>query len=253
MSKYLTKIQALLAKAESTDSPEEAKALSAKAQELMEKWGIEEADLVAQGKARSDEIIHETIWIPGVQERAWKVQFWHNVALLNGCQGLMITGGKWNAERGKVDKGVHYKYIGYEHDVRMVEMLVSSLMIQADREYRSDKIQDQARSECRHPAHWIKWKNAFMMGYASAVHVRLKEARDRTRKDNVTPGSSTDLVLIDRSQKVNQAFDEAHPHRKNAYTDAGPHRNARNEGYLAGNRADIGQNNVGSGRRGELL
>lgn len=121
IAKMMGRIQALLAKAESSTFPEEAATYRAKAEELMRVYRIEEEKLIAEQVTSG-----EPIWrdVPlATYESPWETvissMFW-NIASFCGVQGM--------TEYDKID-GV-WKFIGrvvgYDMDIRLLEMIFSS-------------------------------------------------------------------------------------------------------------------------------
>lgn len=82
--KYLTRVRALLAKAEATEFPDEAEAFSAKAQELMSRYSLHEA--VAQhDRGRAARAAARRIWIDNPYAAA-KVSLVQAVGKANSCR-----------------------------------------------------------------------------------------------------------------------------------------------------------------------
>jgi hypothetical protein len=116
-SRMLTRIRALLAKAEATDYPEEAEALSAKAQELMARHSIDEALLSARTHAR-DAPGACRIGVDPPYETA-KAVLLDAVATANRCRAV------WHEAFG------FSTVVGFESDLEAVELLYTSLLVQA--------------------------------------------------------------------------------------------------------------------------
>lgn len=118
--KLLARVRALLAKVEATDYPDEAEAFTAKASELIAKYGIDEAMLAAAG-GRADEIKQSKILIaaPYSSEKA---------TLLGGiARSLRCKTVRWGCGRN-----VEYcTIVGYGVDLERVELLHTSLLLQA--------------------------------------------------------------------------------------------------------------------------
>ncbi|MFI9104830.1 DUF2786 domain-containing protein [Streptomyces fildesensis] len=116
----LGRIRALLAKAESTDFPEEAEALSSKAQQLMARHSIDEALIASDaGAAGSDGPGACRIGIDQPYEGA-KALLLDAVAAANRCQAV------WAGDFG------FSTVVGFEPDLEAVELLYTSLLVQAD-------------------------------------------------------------------------------------------------------------------------
>lgn len=116
-SRMLMRIRALLAKAEATGFPEEAEALSAKAQELMARHSIDEALLAARTHAK-DAPGACRIGVEPPYETA-KAVLLDAVAGTNRCRAV------WNESLG------FSTVVGFEPDLEAVELLYTSLLVQA--------------------------------------------------------------------------------------------------------------------------
>lgn len=113
---YESKVKALLAKAESTEFPAEAEALTAKAMALIAEHNIEITD-DDPGK-----MVDSYVVVPGPY-RNQRVRLWHAVARVNGVFSLQNGGQRYM-------RGIGY---GTEEAIYMTEALFHSLMIQGDR------------------------------------------------------------------------------------------------------------------------
>ncbi|WNZ09539.1 DUF2786 domain-containing protein [Streptomyces sp. 11x1] len=116
-SRMLSRIRALLAKAEATGFPEEAEALSAKAQELMARHSIDEALLAARAHSK-DAPGACRIGVDPPYETA-KAILLDAVARANRCEAV------WNEALG------FSTVVGFEADLEVVELLHTSLLVQA--------------------------------------------------------------------------------------------------------------------------
>jgi hypothetical protein len=158
--KVLSRIRGLLAKAEATDYPEESDALSAKAQELMTKFSLDRA-MVAASEAADvpDGPAARRIWLsaPYVSAKAHLV---NAVAKANRCAAVT------DRELGMVTM------VGAETDLQLVELLVTSLLVQATREMlRAGRSQPAyGRTGTR------SYRHAFLVSYAARIGERLRAA-----------------------------------------------------------------------------
>ena len=116
--RMLGRIRALLAKAESTEFAEEAEALSARAQELMAKYSIDHALLAAE-TGREETPGGRRIAVDNPYE-APKATLLQTVAEANRCRVV------WSKELGLVT------VIGFPADLDAVELLFTSLLVQAN-------------------------------------------------------------------------------------------------------------------------
>lgn len=184
--KVLGRVRALLAKAESTQFPEEAEALSAKAQELMNRYAFERA-LVDAGTHREQQATSIRVWLESPYLEA-KSQLVTEIGEANRCRSVFYS------RLGFV------ALVGEETDLRITEVLATSLLVQATRamvaEGRRPDVSARSRS----------FRHAFLVAYAIRVGERLAEAGaralDPVEDERLLP------VLADRSRVVEQAFDE---------------------------------------------
>ncbi|MGH3910736.1 MAG: DUF2786 domain-containing protein, partial [Pseudonocardiaceae bacterium] len=118
--KVLARVRGLLAKAESTTFPDEAEALSAKAQELMSRYSLER--IVVETDAGSDPQ-------PGAARRLWLESPY--VA----AKGLLVDAvAEANRCRAVLSEKLGFTTVlGDEVDLEIVEMLTTSLLVQATR------------------------------------------------------------------------------------------------------------------------
>lgn len=114
--RMLTRIRALLAKAEATGFPEEAEALTTKAQELMARHSIDEALLAARTHAGGTPGACR-IGVDAPYESA-KAILLDAVASANRCRAV------WNSDLGFTT------VVGFEPDLEAVELLFTSLLVQ---------------------------------------------------------------------------------------------------------------------------
>jgi hypothetical protein len=147
-SKMLGRIRALLAKAESTGYPEEAEALSAKAQHLMARHSIDEALLGESGGSGPGA---RRIGVDRPYEAA-KALLLDAVASANRCQAV------WSADFG------FSTVVGHATDLDAVELLFTSLLVQADRALH------RGTSRSR------DFRESFLIAYAGRVRERLAAA-----------------------------------------------------------------------------
>lgn len=148
--RMLGRIRALLAKAESTEFPEEAEALSAKAQHLMARHSIDEALLPA---AAADGPTARRIGVDRPYEGA-KALLLDAVAEANRCQAV------WSSAFG------FSTVVGYEADLEAVELLYTSLLVQAD------AAMQRGGSKSKN------FRQSFLIAYAGRIRTRLAAATD---------------------------------------------------------------------------
>jgi uncharacterized protein DUF2786 len=189
--KALGRVRALLAKAEATKFPEEAEALSAKAQELMSRYSLHEA-VADHDRGRVRDAVAQRIWIdsPYAGAKALLVQA---VATANRCRTV------WTEHLGFVTA------VGSETDLNLVELLTTSLLVQANRAMLAAGRQAGGRGHTRTRS----FRQSFLLAYATRIGERL----DTT---NATVAAEVDdsrllPVLAARSRAADELTDRLFP------------------------------------------
>jgi hypothetical protein len=223
-SALLDRVRKLLAKAEADGvTPPEAEALTAKAAELMARYGIDRARLAAS-QPETDKPSSRIIDItnPWAQVRA------HLLAGLAGamrCQCILL-----NAQ----GPGARVHLFGYASDLERADILYTSLLLQMANGLTAAGLPAGASSP-------RAWRRSWLLGFVAAVVARVKAAEDRAAarsEGERTSGPSTALVLADRSVVIRRQMEQAYPVTRQArvtYTG-----NGYRAGYAKGQQADIG-------------
>jgi hypothetical protein len=219
-SDRLDRVRKLLAKAERAGTPEEADTYNAKAVELMARHGIDEA-LLAAADPRRDAIgmLRVDMADPYSGGKA-RLLGWIAAALR--CRWIMhgAVGGKVAA----------VTVFGFASDRERVELLYTSLLLQATGELVRLRPPDPWESVAAYRRSWLQ-------GFAAKVHQRLLVAESHAVE--TTSGGGAELVLADRGSQVDRAYTEAFPAlgraRRPSLSGSG-----FGEGAAAGARADLG-------------
>ncbi|MEU8511814.1 DUF2786 domain-containing protein [Kitasatospora sp. NPDC048722] len=156
--RMLARIRALLAKAESTEYPEEAEALTAKAQQLMAQHSIDEALLAAAGADR-DAPAALRIGVDNPYEGP-KTMLLDAVAAANRCRVV------WAKEFG------FCTVVGFDGDLDGVELLYTSLLVQATHALNKAGAGRDSRTKA--------FRQSFLVAYAARIRERLTAATERT-------------------------------------------------------------------------
>lgn len=194
--KIVERIQMLLKKAEST-TPEEAEALTAAAEKLMIKHGIDRATAEASGRVKKEEIVQYTIDFPGQWQTAWVNGFsWVVRAMgLRPLQARIHTG------------EMRMWIIGFESDAREVLELIESLKTQSENAL-NEWWKSTGLPYCKmygytnHQRHVEK--RSFMESFGEGAASRIRKEREVAVEESVT---GTDIVLRDRSKMVDDFVD----------------------------------------------
>ena len=230
--KLLDRVRKLLAKAEADGvTSEEAQALTAKAAELMARYGIDRARLAASRPdtdAPGNRIID--IENPWAQVRA------HLLAGLAGamrCQCVLLSTTK---------PGARIHVFGYASDLERADILYTSLLLQMARGLTVAVVPAGVRSV-------RAWRRSWLLGFVTAVITRVKSAEDRaaaSAQGETQAGPSTALVLADRAVVIRRQLEQAYPvTRRTRITYSGRGYSA---GYTEGQQADIGNARLRSAR-----
>ena len=226
--RMLGKVRALLQKAESTEFPQEAEALTARAQELISRYNLDEA-LVEAGLAgvrpdgRAVAVAH-----PYAGPKAMLL---HVVAEANRCRSV------WHRERDEAT------VLGFPADLVAVELLFTSLLVQAT----SAMLQAGSRQDASGRSRTKSFRHSFLSAYALRIGERLKEATERAVREN--PSAELRPVLASRNAEVERSVAERFP-RLRRYRGGSP---TNTDGWLHGlaaaDQAALGQAELSDRRR----
>jgi hypothetical protein len=228
--RLLDRVRKLLAKAEGEGvTQEEAQALTAKAAELMAKYGIDRA-LLAARRPDTDQPDSTLVDVYNPWGRV-RAHLLCGLASALRCQPIMVT-----SEEGTLR--VHI--FGYASDLERTDVLYTSLLIQMWHGLVAAEVPGRAPTRA--------WRRSWLLGFAVAVIARVQAAERRAERAAAaeqTPGGSTALVLADRSLVIRRNAAQAYPNtRTTRMTYTG---NGYSDGFAQGKRADIGAGRVGTG------
>jgi hypothetical protein len=222
--KILTRVRALLAKAESTEFPEEAEALTAKAHQLMARYAI-------------DQLPHDTSGGPGLHRVAIdspypspKFLLLSSIAQANRCEAI------WSKHDGVAT------LVGFPVDVATVELLYTSLLIQAT----TGMLAHGPKADLRGRSRTRAFRHSFLIAFGAHIGQRLAE-QTAAEEQAAAAEPGTDLVplLAERAEEVDRAVGEAFPrlrsHRVSASSGAG-----LRAGREAAENADLGDKRLAS-------
>ncbi|GGZ85511.1 DUF2786 domain-containing protein [Streptomyces echinoruber] len=197
-SRVLTRVRALLAKAEATGYPEEAEALTAKAQELMARHSIDEALLAARTPGDGSGTGAPGACRIGVDppyEQA-KAVLLDAVATANHCRAV------WNEALG------FSTVVGFAPDLEAVELLYASLLVQAESAMTRAEAAQRAGGRKRTKA----FRQSFLAAYAHRIGTRLAAAAEHAGTE-VGEADARDLLpaLASREAAVTERLDRMFP------------------------------------------
>ncbi|MFI5763634.1 DUF2786 domain-containing protein [Streptomyces sp. NPDC051563] len=191
--RMLGRIRALLAKAEATTFPEEAEALSAKAQELMARHTVDSALLaVKSGTAQIPGACRIGVEAPYEEAKAVLLDA---VASANRCRSV------WNSA---------YEFstvVGFESDLEAVELLYTSLLVQGTAAMTRAEAGQRAGGRKRTKT----FRQSFLLAYASRLGQRLAETAEHTVADTVAEAPDNLPALVARDVAVTSRAEEMFP------------------------------------------
>ncbi|MFT5530964.1 MAG: hypothetical protein ACI91O_000980 [Candidatus Poriferisodalaceae bacterium] len=187
----LNRIRALLAKAEGTSYEEEANAFTAKAYELMARYSIEQAML---GGEDSEPVIHKLV-IDAPYASA-KFNLLSGVSYSSRCRAV------WSGSTREAT------VVGYPRDVSAVELLFTSLLLQAATAMLAEGPVRDRDGRVRTKS----FRQAFLLGFSDRITDRLvasqKQSTEAARLDH---GESVLPVLASVDHKVEDKLRDEFP------------------------------------------
>lgn len=219
----LARVRKLLAKAEDPAcTPAEAAAFTAKATELIARYGVDAALLAADDPG-----------LDPVGDRAVALDPPYALDKAGLLAGVAVPL-RCRVVRRRDRDGLRMHLFGHATDLERVELLFTSLLVQAAHGLAAVPVPAH-----EHPA---AFRRSWLAGFTTAINTRLRDAEAAAVAE--TPEVSTSLVLLDRSDRVERRMAEAYPRLRTA----GPRRLAGGglqQGYAAGRTADLGGGRLG--------
>lgn len=222
--RVLARVRALLAKAESTTFPAEAETFTAGAQALMARHSIDHAVLAASGRAPTDEPVGRRIGIDAPYEAA-KASLLDAIAAANRCRVV------WAKELGFAT------VVGYPTDLDAVEVLFTSLLVQAV----SAMTREGSRTTFYGGSRTRSFRQSFLLSYAQRIRERLTQAAKEQVDVVATETGHTDLlpVLASRAETVHRMTEEMFPHLRTHSVGSAMDREGWASGRAAADRAHL--------------
>jgi Protein of unknown function (DUF2786) len=221
----LARVRKLLAKAEDAGvTAAEAQALTAKAAELMAKYGIDRA-LLAAARPETDHPADRVIDVGNPWARV-QAHLLCGLASALRCQCVILP---------RPGPGSRIHMFGFASDLERTDVLYTSLLIQMWQGLAAAPVPAWSRSP-------RAWRRSWLLGFAAAVvarvHAAEQQATSRATAPDARSGSQTALVLADRTLVIRRNIEQAYPvTHKSQVTYSGSGYSA---GYTQGQRADIG-------------
>lgn len=184
--KLLGRVRALLAKAESTTFPEEAEALTAKAQQLMTRHAIDRAMLGASDPEQAPAGRRLSVDDPYAAAKSLLLS---EVAEASRCRAVWSSGLGFST------------VLGFEVDLEVVEVLYTSLLVQATTAMVAAGSAPYAGRRPRTRS----FRQSFLVAYARRIGRRLRDAAsDTVAEAETTHGGDLLPVLAGRAEEIDE-------------------------------------------------
>ncbi|MFC4016680.1 DUF2786 domain-containing protein [Micromonospora sp. GCM10011542] len=221
----LSKVRKLLAQAEDPAcTPAESAAFTAKATELIARYGVDRALLAARDPTTDpvgDRVVE--VVAPYARDKA-------------GLLAAVAEPLRCRCVRRRHGSGFALHLFGFASDLERVDLLFTSLLVQAAHGLAGTVVPAD-----EHPA---AFRRSWLAGFAQVVGGRLWAAETAAATGTDTP--SVALVLADRSDRVARRLAEVYPRLRTA-----PPRRLAGTGFgsgaEAGRRADLGGRDIDAG------
>ena len=237
----LAKVRKLLALAEDPAATEhEAETYTAKATQLMADYGIDRA-LLAHADPSSDPVGDRVVALDAPYA-ADKADLLATIATRLRCAVVQ----RRRRQGGTRELSLHL--FGHASDLERVEILFTSLLLQS--------ASALARTPVPRDEHKAAFRRSWLAGFRMAIGRRLDEAEQQAVAEAAArfdrAGTSSTLVLADRSAVVQSAMEQAYPRlgtaRQRSLSGSGGA-----AGWAEGQRADLGATRVGGRQRPATL
>jgi Protein of unknown function (DUF2786) len=227
--RLLDRVRKLLAQAEDDAvTPAEAQAFTAKAAELMAKYGIDRA-LLAADQPETDQPANRILDIDNPWARE-KAHLLCGLASALRCQCILLAGSR---------PGSRVHIFGFGSDIERTDVLYTSVLIQMAHGLAGARVPEWSSSP-------RAWRRSWLLGFATAVIARVRQAEHGAMVSATTRGNGqsdrTAIVLADRSLVIRKQVEQMYPvTRKARVTYSG---SGYRDGYERGQRADIGASHL---------
>ncbi len=223
----LTKVRKLLTLAENpAATPAESEAFTAKATQIMADYGIDQALLAGSSPDRHS--IGERVVRFNAPYARDKCSLVCSIAHVMRCKAVILGS----------DLSLSVHLFGLESDLVCVEMLTTSLLLQGTRELAVTPVPRHENVAAYRRSWWAGFSGAIGRRLAEQQRGSIHAAEERLADS----GTSVALVLADRTHEAEAAMLKAYPNLRNA-----PRRRltggGAKDGYLSGQRADLGTGN----------
>jgi hypothetical protein len=248
-AKTIAKIRGLLAKAESTEFPDEAEQLTSKAMDLMVRYHIDEAQLRdSRGDTTAPSVVQFVIPVDAPYAKL-KGPLLATIAQHFGGQTVTVPRA-WGVSKARNSRGRRFPLWAHGTDVTVfalssdrqaITVLFASLMVQATRQMA--RLTPPYNPSLRRREDTTAFLTSWFMGFIAGVDERFKQMRHEAVTEGDI-GTGTELVLANDAARVAAAFTAAFPDTKPVrHTTRG---SAYASGQSAGRNTDLNQSRIGA-------
>ncbi len=204
----IRKVAGLLAKAEGTDNEAEASAFFEKAQELMVKYAIEEAQLreaqiARDGRKVESPVVVDFMYATNDSHAKGRSALLRAVGRANHVRVVEYHQSPWNSRTFAQRNGVEAnrwaqwcKLVGYAPDIERLKVQLASLTIQWARFVRQDALDAGLRN-----GEGYAYKTGHLVGFASRVGTRLRELEER-----IVTAASANALMVNKDAEVDATY-----------------------------------------------
>lgn len=245
--KWIDRVNAILAQAQSTNNAEERDTFTANAERLIIKHAIEEAELQARQVKPRDEVVQRRLHFTGIFARS------HRDLMFRLSEALGFQTVFHHTPYG--EKGLFGSWVGHESELDAAEMLLASLQLQIARWMpEAVRLEEEERGWSMDKREKYVYRRSFVENFAYVVGKRIKASRKVIIDEVAASDNSLLPVLADRRTEVDKAVQQFFGKLRStkAASKEGSRAGAM-AGREAGERADINSSaRVGSGSRGAI-
>lgn len=222
---YVEKVRKLLAKAEGASTEAEAETFFAKAQELITKWEMDDAELRPASSAG---------WV--ITSRVYTLSSYSpnqdSYAMQMVAKGMGLRAYQTPYVRGV--SAATTVVFGTDEDLDRFDMMWTSVLLQMTRAMKAAEPGPRDRNAQR------RFRLGFKVGYGDRIGKRLEAQRSKT--------TGKSLVLVGKSEAIERALpDDVTSKRMRADADA------LDAGQAAADKADLGGTRIKGGSAGQLV
>lgn len=233
--KKIDLVRQMLLKAEST-TPEEAEALTAAAEKIMLRLGIDDSMIAAQDTTGvSSKVVSKTVFFEGPYRDGMAVSMYQIIRALNTCTALQV----------KYPKSIGLKIYGRESQVDRAILLISSLEIQAMVAMRAWWKANRGAYYWYTEGQKKLQRRQFIVSFGAGAGNRIKEEREVV--ENQVTGSA--LALLDETGRAKAAMYNEHDNIVKSRRLKGGSTDAAISGRAAGKNANVGTTALGNRKK----